>query len=112
MTLSGSGNAVAFAIDSTVATLTGTQTLTNKTLTPPVISSISRTGTLTLPTSTDTLVGRATTDTLTNRHSLLPQLLLLHSNGAVSGTSIKDEDDMSSDVAHLTSLHSSPSKPT
>ena len=43
------------------------QTLTNKTLTAPVISTISNTGTLTLPTSTDTLVGRATTDTLTNK---------------------------------------------
>jgi hypothetical protein len=64
---SGSGNAVTFAIDSTVATLTGTQTLTNKTLTTPIIASISNTGTLTLPTSTDTLVGRATTDTLTNK---------------------------------------------
>lgn len=52
---------------STVATLTGSQTLTNKTLTAPVISTISNTGTLTLPTSTDTLVGRATTDTLTNK---------------------------------------------
>ena len=59
--------AVTIAIDSTVATLTGVQTLTNKTLTTPVISSISNTGTLTLPTSTDTLVGRATTDTLTNK---------------------------------------------
>jgi hypothetical protein len=45
----------------------GTQTLTNKTLTTPVISSISNTGTVTLPTATDTLVGRATTDTLTNK---------------------------------------------
>ena len=44
-----------------------TDTLTNKTLTSPVISTISNTGTLTLPTSTDTLVGRATTDTLTNK---------------------------------------------
>jgi hypothetical protein len=43
------------------------ETLTNKTLTTPVISSISNTGTLTLPTSTDTLVGRATTDTLINK---------------------------------------------
>lgn len=54
-------------IDSTVVTLTGTQTLTNKTLTAPVIATIVNTGTLTLPTSTDTLVGRATTDTLTNK---------------------------------------------
>lgn len=49
-----------------------TQTMTNKTLTSPAlttpsISSIVNTGTLTLPTSTDTLVGRATTDTLTNK---------------------------------------------
>jgi hypothetical protein len=43
------------------------QTLTNKTLTAPVISTISNTGTVTLPTATDTLVGRATTDTLTNK---------------------------------------------
>jgi len=35
---SGSGNAVTFAIDSTVATLTGSQTLTNKTLTSPDIN--------------------------------------------------------------------------
>lgn len=63
----GSGNTLTVDIDSTVATLTGTQTLTNKTLTTPVIGSISNTGTLTLPTSTDTLVGRATTDTLTNK---------------------------------------------
>ena len=51
----------------TVVLDTATQTLTNKTLTTPVISSITNTGTLTLPTSTDTLVGRATTDTLTNK---------------------------------------------
>ena len=59
--------AVTIAIDSTVATLTGAQTLTNKTLTTPVISQIVNTGTLSLPTATDTLVGRATTDTLTNK---------------------------------------------
>jgi hypothetical protein len=46
---------------------TNTQTLTNKTLTAPVIAVISNTGALTLPTSTDTLVGKATTDTLTNK---------------------------------------------
>jgi len=55
------------SIDSTVATLTDTQTLTNKTLTAPVIATIVNTGTLTLPTATDTLVARNTTDTLTNK---------------------------------------------
>ena len=62
-----SGDQVTFAIDNTVTTNDGSQTLTNKTLTTPIISSISNSGTLTLPTSTDTLVGRATTDTLTNK---------------------------------------------
>jgi len=38
ITTAGSGNDVEFAIDSTVATLTGTQTLTNKTLTSPDVN--------------------------------------------------------------------------
>lgn len=42
-------------------------TLTNKTITAPVISTITNTGTLTLPTGPETLVARATTDTLTNK---------------------------------------------
>jgi hypothetical protein len=54
-------------IGTNVVTLTDTQTLTNKTLTSPIISTITNTGTLTLPTSTDTLTGKATTDILTNK---------------------------------------------
>jgi hypothetical protein len=46
---------------------TDSQTLTNKTLTTPIISSISNSGTVTIPTGTDTLVARTTTDTLTNK---------------------------------------------
>ena len=65
---SGTGPIPSVAIDTAVTVdKTTAQTLTNKTLTTPIISSISNTGTLTLPTSTDTLVGRATTDTLTNK---------------------------------------------
>ena len=67
---SGAGNTLTVAIDSTVTTLTDTQTLTNKTLTSPTV----------------------TTATL---------------NGNISGTSIKDEDNMSSDSAnHLATQQS------
>ena len=70
------------ATDTIVARDT-TDTLTNKTLTSPVISSISNTGTLTLPTSTDTLVGRDTTDTLTNKTLTSPTI-----NSGLVGTSL------------------------
>ena len=55
------------AINEQLVGLTATQTLTNKSLTSPVIGTITNTGTLTLPISTDTLTGRSTTDTLTNK---------------------------------------------
>lgn len=58
----------------TPVTTTAVQTLTNKTLTAPIIATISNTGTLTLPTSTDTLVGRDTTDTLTNKTLTAPTI--------------------------------------
>ena len=80
----GATNTLTIAIDSTVVTLSGTQTLTNKTLTTPIISSISNTGTLTLPTSTDTLVGRATTDTLTNKTLTSPVISTIVNTGTLT----------------------------
>ena len=64
-------------LGSTVTTVAGL-TLSSPTLTTPSVSSLVNTGTLTLPTSSDTLVGRATTDTLTNKTLTSPAL-----NGAV-----------------------------
>jgi len=61
-----------------------TQTLTNKTLTSPIISTISNTGTLTLPTSTDTLVGKATTDTLTNKTLTSPIISTISNTGTLT----------------------------
>lgn len=81
---SGALNTITVAIDSTVATLADTQTLTNKTLTAPVISTISNTGTITLPTSTDTLVGRATTDTLTNKTLTSPVISTISNTGTIT----------------------------
>lgn len=75
---------VTIAIDSTVATLTGSQTLTNKTLTTPIISSISNTGTITLPTATTTLVGRDTTDTLTNKTLTSPVISTITNSGTIT----------------------------
>ncbi|MEL0016926.1 MAG: hypothetical protein VW715_17065, partial [Rhodospirillales bacterium] len=63
-------------------------------LTTPVISSISNTGTITLPTSTDTLVGRATTDTLTNKTLTSPVL-----NTSVSGSAFLDDDTFATATA-------------
>jgi hypothetical protein len=84
---SNTGPIPTVAIDTAVtADLTTAQTLTNKTLTTPIISSITNTGTLTLPTSTDTLVGRATTDTLTNKVLLSPEERTTVTATAATGT--------------------------
>jgi hypothetical protein len=70
---------------------TATLTLTNKTLTAPVISTISNTGTVTLPTASDTLVGRATTDTLTNKTVSLSSNTLTGSKSQFN-TALNDGD--------------------
>jgi hypothetical protein len=82
---SATGPIPTVAIDTAVtADLTTAQTLTNKTLTTPVISTITNTGTLTLPTSTDTLVGRATSDTLTNKTLTAPIISTITNTGTLT----------------------------
>lgn len=78
--IDGSGTfsdwSVGIAVDADLSgyvTLAGTQTLTNKTLTAPVIATIVNGGaTLTLPTTTGTMVGRTTTDALSNKTLVNP----------------------------------------
>ena len=70
----------------TLSTLAGTETLTNKTLTSPVISSISNTGTLTLPTASGTVA--LTTDI----------------TGTNSGTNSGDESSASATYAGIVEL--------
>ena len=70
----------------TLVGLASTQTLTNKTLTSPVISTISNSGTVTIPSGADTLVARTSTDTLTNKTLTSPTI----NTPTVSGLTLSD----------------------
>jgi len=62
-------------VDATSAfiTATSTSTLTNKTLTLPIITSISNSGTVTIPTGADTLVNLASAQTLSTKTLTAPK---------------------------------------
>ena len=80
-------NSAVITLPSTSTTLVGTDTtntLTNKTLTSPIISTISNTGTLTLPNTTTTLVGTNTTDTLTNKTLTSPNISTISNTGTLT----------------------------
>jgi hypothetical protein len=119
---SGSGNAVTFAIDSTVTTLTGSQILTNKTLTSPVLNTgVSGTAILdedNMATDSDTQLAtqqsikayvdaqdaNIASDTLTFTNKTIDangtgnNITNIDSGNFLSGF-FKDEDDLSSDSA-------------
>jgi len=80
-----------------------TQTLTNKTLTTPIISSISNTGTITLPTSTDTLVGRNTIDILTNK-TFTDNTLYIQDNGDNSKKMQLDLSNITTSTTRILSI--------
>ena len=127
LTSSLSGNNFTFAIDGTVATLTGTQTFTNKTLTSPKINgsvAITTTGTeinvLDGDTSASSVVLVDADQFIVNDNGTMKQLAITRLdtyfsgttatltnktltspvlNGSLSGSAFKDEDNMSSNSA-------------
>ena len=84
--LGGTGvvSTATFPADGIVVTRAASETLTNKTIINPAISTITNVGTLTLPTTTDTLVGQKTFDTLTNKTLSLP----LVQGGTITGAGL------------------------
>jgi hypothetical protein len=111
----GSGNTVTVNIDSTVATLTGTQTLTNKTLTSPDVNTpdidggtIDSTviggttpaaGTFTTLTANTSITGTLATAAQPNITSVGTLTTLTVDDITINGSTISDAGDLTLDVA-------------
>lgn len=90
-----SGHPTIEGVTSTGGTGTGALVFgTSPTLSNPVFARIINTGTLTLPTSTDTIVGRATTDTLTNKTLTAPTVTTMTYAGTTLANSVTGTGSM------------------
>ena len=98
--------------DADLASVAGVQTLTNKTLTSPtltspVMSSITNTGTITLPTVTGTLSTLAGTETLTNK--TLDGEVYSTTATVTAGTNAQGQGALTSDYSVISTAAASPS---
>ena len=90
----GSGNTVTFAIDSTVTTLSGSQTLTNKTLTAPVLNTVDINGG---DISSGTTINKSPTITLAGDLSGSVTLTAL-ANGTLTATIVANSVALGTDT--------------
>ena len=87
-----SNNQVSFAIDSTVTTLAGSQTLTNKTLTTPIIAEIDSGSSITLDATTDIILDADGGDVFFKDGGTTIATLSNSSSDFVITTGVQDKD--------------------